>query len=164
MQNILISTNSHFLHFKGVAVFCKGTFPLCSNTFMVMSPMSWQFLLILFSWASIQRLPLLIPQEACTLFQYFLQAIHTDTSSVSEHVTQSLEAVSMTESSMFPLGELESDEAWSPVLHGLSAAVLSSGSAMALVGLEWGLAGSCSLCSELGPASITSPSMFFHHM
>ena len=121
--------------------------------------MSWQLSLILFSQASIQRLSLLNLQEAYTLFQYLLWAICMDTLFVSEHVTQFAGAVSISESSMFPLGESESDEAWCQVLCELSAAVPSSGSAIALVGLEGGLAGSWSLCSELGPASGTSPSM-----
>ena len=34
----LVSSDCHFTHFKGVAVFHKSTFLLCSNTFMVMSP------------------------------------------------------------------------------------------------------------------------------
>ena len=37
--------------------------------------MAWQLLLILFSWASLWRLPLLSLQEAHTLFQYFLWAV-----------------------------------------------------------------------------------------
>ena len=32
-----VSSVHHFSNFKGVAIFCKSAFPLCSNTFMVMS-------------------------------------------------------------------------------------------------------------------------------
>ena len=38
MWKQLFSSDHHFSHFKGVAVFCRSTFPLCSNTFVVMSP------------------------------------------------------------------------------------------------------------------------------
>ena len=34
----LVSSDCHFLHFKGVAIFCKSAFLLCSNTFMAMIP------------------------------------------------------------------------------------------------------------------------------
>ena len=121
---------------------------------------SWQLSLILFSWASVQMLPLLSLQHALTLLWYFLQAVCMDTSSVSEHEMQSSEAVSKLESATFSLDELESSEAWSPVLHRLPAAVPSSGSMKALVGLEGGLVGSCPHCSKLGPASSTNLGMF----
>ena len=115
--------------------------------------MFWQFSLILFSWASTQRLLLPSLQEAHTLFQYLLCAVWMETSSVYEHEMQSSEAVSMSESPTFSLSESESDEAWSSVFHKLSVAASSSASAMALVGQEGGLSGSCSHCSELGLAS-----------
>ena len=121
---------------------------------------SWWFSLILFSWASIMRLPLLSLQEAHTHLWYLLWSVHTNTSSVSEHVMQCPEAVSMSESSTFSHGKSESDEAWSPVLHKLSTSVPLSGSAMALVGLEGALTSSCSHCSELGPASSISSGVF----
>ena len=120
----------------------------------------WQLSLILFSWSSIQRLPLLSLQEACTLFQYLLWAIHTDTFSMSEHIAQSSEAVSMSESSMCSSAKSESDEAWSPVLCELSAALPPSETAMDLDGLEGGQVVSYSCCSELGPACSISPGMF----
>ena len=57
--------------------------------------MPWWLSLILFIWPSIQRLPLLSLQETHILFWYLLWAIYMDTSSMSEHVMQSLEAVSI---------------------------------------------------------------------
>ena len=120
---------------------------------------SWWLSPILFSWASVQRLPLLSPQEAHTLFRYFLQTVCTTTLSVSEHKMQSPEAVSILESATFSLGDSESNEAWPLVLFELPATVPSLGSMVALVGLEGGLAGSCPHCSKLGPASSTNSGM-----
>ena len=97
---------------------------------------SWWLLLILFSWPSVQRLPLLSLQEAHTLLWHFLWVVHMATSSVSEHETQSPEAVSISESSTFSIDDSESEDAWSPVLFELPAAVPSSVSMVALVGLE----------------------------
>ena len=130
----LAGPDCNFLHLKGVEVFCNSAFPLHSDTFMVMPHISWQLSLILFSWTSIQRLPLLSLQEAHTLFLYFLQAVLTDTSSVSEHEMQFPEAVFRSESCTFSLDD--SEEVWSSVLFELPAAVLSSRSMVALVGLE----------------------------
>ena len=113
--------------------------------------MSWWLLLILFSWASIQRLPWLSLQETHTLFWYFLLAVCTDTLSVAEHETQSLEAVSMSESFTFSLDDSESKEVWSTVLFELLATVPSSSLMVALVGLEGGLTGSCPHGSKLVP-------------
>ena len=115
--------------------------------------MSWQLSLILFGWASVQILPLLSLQEAKTLFLYFLGAVHTDTSSVSEHKMQSPEAVSWLESSTFSLDDSKSEKAWSAVLFELPAAVPSSGLMVALVGLEGGLTSSCPCCLKLVPVS-----------
>ena len=117
--------------------------------------MSWWLLLIIFSWASIQRLPLLSLQEACSLFWYFLWAVCMDTSSVSEHKMQSPEAVSMSELSTFSLDDSGSEEAWSLVLFELPATVPSSRSTVVLVGLEE------HPCSKLGLASGTNLAMFF---
>ena len=122
--------------------------------------MSWQLSLVLFSWASVQRLPLLSLQETCTLFWYFLQVVCTATSSVSKHKTQSLEAVSMSESSTISLDNSESEEVWSPVPFELPARNPSSRSTVALVGLERGLAGSCPHCAKLGLASSTNLGVF----
>ena len=104
---------------------------LCPHT-------SWWLLPILFSWASIQMLPLLSLQEACTILWYFLWVICMDTLSVSEHETHSPEAVSLSESATFSLEESETDEACSPVLCEFPAAIPSSGSMLALVGLKGG--------------------------
>ena len=123
--------------------------------------MAWQLLLILFSWASDQRL-LLGLQEAYVLFWYFLQAVCIVTSSVSEHMMQSLEAASISELATFSLDKPESDEAWYPGFLDLSATVPSSGSVMALDGLEWGLVGSCPCCSKLGSASGTNSGVSCH--
>ena len=149
-----------FSHLKGVAVFHESALPLWCNNFMVMSPHVPATVIILFNWASVQMLPLFCLQDALTLLQYFLWAVCVDTSSVSEHMIQSPEAVSKLESATFFLDELESNEAWSPVLHELPAAVPSSGSVMALVGLEGGLVGFHLHCSELGPAFSTSLCVF----
>ena len=113
--------------------------------------MSWWLSMILFSWTSIKRLSLLSLQKAHTLFLYFLWAVCTDTSSVSEHETQSPEAVPRSDSYIFSLNDSESEEAWSPVLFELLAAVPSSRSMVALVGLEGGLTGSCPCCLKLVP-------------
>ena len=69
---------------------------------------------------------------------YFFQAVHMDSSSVSQQERQSSEAVSKSESAMFPLDEPESEYVWSPVLLELPVAALSSGSARGLMGLEGG--------------------------
>ena len=79
---------------------------------------------------------------------------------MSEHEMQSPEAVSRSESSTFSLDDCESHEAWSPLLFKLPVTVPPSGSMVALVGLEGGLAGSCSCCSKLGPASGTNLDVF----
>ena len=122
--------------------------------------MSWCLLLILFCWVSIQKLLLLSLQEAHTLFLYFLQAVQTDTSSVSEHEIQSPKAVSMCESYTLPLDNPELEEARSLVLFRLPAMVPPTRPMVALEGLK-GLAGSCPPCSELdpGPVSKTNPGM-----
>ena len=122
--------------------------------------MFWQMSLILFSWASIQRLPLLSLQEAHTLLWYFLQAVHMGTSSVPEHDMKTPEAVSMLESSTFSLNDSESEEVWSPVLFKLPATVLSTRSTLAVGGLERGLPGSCPHCSNLSPVSFTNLVVF----
>ena len=69
-----------------------------------------------------------------------------DTSLVSEQERQSPEAVSRLESITFPLDELESGDAWSPVLLELPGAASSLGLAGPPVGLEEGLEES-HLCS-----------------
>ena len=74
-----------------------------------------------------------------------------------KQVMQSPEAVSISESATSSLDESESDEAWSLVLLKLPAAVASSGSAVALVGLEGQLVGSCPCCClKLDPAYSTN--------
>ena len=61
---------------------------------------------------------------------------------MSQHETQSPEAVPRSDSSIFSLNDSESEEASSPVLFEPLAAVSSSRSMVALVGLEWGLTSS----------------------
>ena len=73
-----------------------------------------------------------------------------DMSSVSEQERQSPEAVSKSESAMFPLHEPDSEDVQCPVLLELPAAVPVSGSAGALMGLDGGLEDSCLHCLELG--------------
>ena len=58
-----------------------------------------------------------------------------DTSPVSEQERQSQDAVSMSESAMFPLDKPESEEVWSPVLFELPVNALSLGLAKTLMGL-----------------------------
>ena len=78
-----------------------------------------------------------------------------DTSSVSKQERQFPEAVSRSESAMYPLDKPESEDVQSPVLFELPAAIPSSGSA--LVGLEGGLEDLCLCFTELGLVfSITS--------
>ena len=88
-------------------------------------------------------LPLLSLQDALTLLWYFLQAVHMDTLSVSEHVMQSSEAVSKLELATFSHEESESNEA--PIIR------ISDGPGWT----ERGLAGLHPQCSVLGPASST---------
>ena len=57
---------------------------------------------------------------------------------MSEQDKQSPEAVSKSDSAMFPLDEPESEEVQSPVLIELSVAIPSSGLVRVLVGLEGG--------------------------
>ena len=113
--------------------------------------MSWWLSLIIFSWASVLGLPLFNLQEAHTLFLYFLWTILTDNSSVSEHETQSPEAMFRSELSTFSLDNSEFKDIWSLVLFKLPAAVQSSGSMVALVGLEGGLTSSHPCCSKMVP-------------
>ena len=62
-----------------------------------------------------------------------------DISLVSKQERQSPEAVSKSESTKFPLDELESEDAWSLVPLELPVAASSFGSASPLVGKEEGL-------------------------
>ena len=101
----------------------------------------------------LSHLSLLSLQDALTLSLYIFQAVCIDTSSVSEQEKQSPEAVSKSESAIFPLDKPESEDVQSLVLFELPVAVLSSGSVRALVGLEWGIEDSCLHCSELGMVS-----------
>ena len=156
----LVSPDHHFSHLKGVASSTRAQ--SCSVLMLLWScpHTSWWPLSILFSWSSVQRLPLFCLQESYTLFWYFLWTVHTATSSVSEHEMQSPEAVSMLESATFSLDDSKSNEAWSPVIFELPATVPSSGSMVTLVGLEEGLAGYCPCCSKPGPASSTNLDVF----
>ena len=113
--------------------------------------MSWWLPLILFCWVSIHRLLLLSLQVAHTLFLYFLWAVHTNASSVSEHERQSPEAISMSELSTLPLDNSEL-EARSSVLSGLPAMGPPTWPVVALEGLG-GLAGSHPPCSEVTGSS-----------
>ena len=104
-------------------------------------------------------------QEAHTLFLFFLQVVLMVTSSVTKHVKLSPEDDSISESATFCLDASESDEAtlWLAllslslplVLLKVPTTVPLSGSAVALVGLEGGLIGSCPCGSEVGLASCT---------
>ena len=129
---------------------------LCSFTFMFMSPralvtLTDPFLLSLhpetaFAQSAGSPYPLLVPLVS-HLYGHLLHvwAWHA-VSRGCVHVFH--------KSSTFSLGELESNEACSPVVLELSAAVPSSGSAMSQDGLEGGLAISYSFCSELGPVLV----------
>ena len=72
-----------------------------------------------------------------------------DTSSVSEQDKQSVEVVSMLESTVFPFDE--SEDVQSSVLFELPATTSSSGSAGPLMELEEGLEDSLSLSPRAGP-------------
>ena len=81
-------------------------------------------------------------------FLYFFQVVCTLTSSVSsvsEYERQSEEAVSRSESAMFPFGGPECEGVQSLVFFELLVTALSSGSAGPLMGLEEGLENSLSL-------------------
>ena len=82
-----------------------------------------------------------------------------DTSSVSQQEKQSPEAVSKSESAMFPLDEPESEDVQSLVLFELSEAIPASGSVRVLVELEGGLEDSYLHCLELGLVSDINSSM-----
>ena len=97
---------------------------------------------------------LLSLQEAHTLFLYFLWAVCTDASSVSEHERQSLEAVSIPESSTLPQDDSELEEARTLVLIGYPAMVPSTRPMVSLEQLG-GLAGPHPPCSDLGPGSVS---------
>ena len=94
----LVSPDPHPRHLKGAAVFPKTTIPLCLNTLMIMFPHCLVVFVNPFQLSLVQNLPLLSLQEAGTLSQYFLWAVCTVTLSVSKQVMQSLEAVSISES------------------------------------------------------------------
>ena len=112
------------------------------------------------SWASDQRLPLSRLHESHTLFLYFLWEVLMVTSSMSKQVAQSPEADSISELTTFSPDMSELDEVplwlvllsltWSQVLLEAFPTVPSSGSTVALVGLEGGLVGSCPCGLELG--------------
>ena len=76
-----------------------------------------------------------------------------DTSSVSEQERQSPEAVSRSESAMFPLDEPESEDVWSLVLFVLPAITSSLVLARPLMELVEGLEDSCLCHWELVPVS-----------
>ena len=71
-----------------------------------------------------------------------------DTSSVSQQERQSPEAASRSKSAEFPLDELESEDAWSPVLLELPVTASSSGLASHPMGLEEGQEDSHLCCPE----------------
>ena len=130
-----------------------------SHSFWMLScpHMIWWLLPILFCWASVQRLPLLSLQEAHTLFWYFF-------CTVLGHMMQSLEAVSISELASSSIDKSESDEAWSLVFLDLPATAALSGSAVAVIGLEEGLVGSCPCCQiKPGPTYSTNLGMFLLH-
>ena len=121
--------------------------------------MAWWLSLILFCWVCVQKLLLLSLQEACTLFLYFLWAVHADASSVSKHERQSPEAVSMSEWSTLPLDNSELEEGRSSVLLGFPASATSSRPlAVALEGLGW-LACSYPSCSRLVPGPVSGANL-----
>ena len=101
----------------------------CSDLMMARSwpHTSWWLSPILFIWTSIQSLSLLSLQDVLTLFLYFFQVVHMDTSSVSQQERQSPEAVSRLESAMFPLDKPESENVWSQVIFELPVTTSSSG-------------------------------------
>ena len=159
----LVSPDHHFLHLKGVAVFCKSTIPLCSNALKVMSPhiLVW-LLLILFSWASVQRLPLLSLQEAHTLFWYFLWAgSYGHLICVWTWDTVPRGCVQVRVIHILPW--------WLWVWWGLVPSGLWASCYSPIFqingGPSWtrgGLVGSCPHCSKLGPASSTNWACFYH--
>ena len=104
--------------------------------------MSWKLSLIHFCWVSVQRLLLLACMKptpsSSTSFWLFTQMHH-----LCQHDRQSLEAVSMSESSTLPLDDSELEEAASLVFMELPTLVQPSRPMkVALEGME-GLAGSC---------------------
>ena len=131
--------------------FCSKLMVSCSCTHM-----SWWLLLILFNWTSVQMLPLLSLQDALTPLWYSCEKFRW-TPHLCLNTWYSLQRLHP--NWIQPCSPLMSQslmEAWSPVLCAPPAADPSSGSVMALVGLEEGLAGSHPHCSALGPASSTN--------
>ena len=139
----------------------RSVFQLCSNALMVVSPhalatLTDPFLLNLwpktaFAQSAGSPYPLLVP---------FVSHLYGHFPHVWACNSVSRGCVHVRVFHMFCWWLRESNEAWSPVLCELSAAVPSSRSATTIDGLEGGLAVSCSHCSELGPALYISPGMF----
>ena len=157
----------HYLvYFKGVVIFFESEPLLCLDNFIVTLPYSLAIIThnIHFSWASDQRQPLTMLQEAQTFFWNLLWTEVMATPSVSEHMRQSPVVDSGPESAALsckPLLDFDSlplwlassrltstteSLSWSIVLPKVSA---SSGSVVALTGLKGILTSSDSSCSEL---------------
>ena len=85
-----------------------------------------------------------------------------DTSSVSEQERQSAEAVSRSESAMFPFDKPESEDVWSSVVFELPATTSSSASAGPLMALEEGLEGLLSLSPGAGFSFVVLKQMYAH--
>ena len=94
----LVSSDHHLSHFIRVMIFLRSGILLCSDDLMVMPPHSLVVVTNLLELSFIPELALPRLQGTHTLFLYILVAVLTATSSVSEHMIQSPEADSMSES------------------------------------------------------------------
>ena len=139
----LVSPDCHFSHLKGVAVFCKSAFPLCSNAFMVMSPhvlaiFTDPFQLSLcpetaFAQSTGSPYPLPVPL-AGSLYGHLICVWAWD--AVSRGCVH-VRVIHILPWQLWVQGGL------TPVLFELPATVPSSRSMVALIGLEGWLTGSC---------------------
>ena len=126
-----------------------------------LSDYCWSFL---FSWPSVQRLPLLNLQEACTLLWYFLWAVHTDHLICVWTQDTVCQRLCPCQSHPYsPLMTLSPRRPDSLVPFQASCCIVPSswingGPSHGLEDADW--QGSCSYCSKLGPASGTNSGMF----
>ena len=129
----LVIPDFHFLHLKGVVVFCKSTMPLCSNALIVVSPhvlatVTDSFQLSLSPEAAFSQF---------TLLELLVGSLYGHLMCVWAWDAVSRGCVHVCVIHILP-DDSESNEAWSLVLFELPAAVPSFRSMVALVGLEGG--------------------------
>ena len=156
----LVSPDNHFLHLKGVVVFHQSTFLLCSKTFMVMSP---HFLVILtnpfqlslhpetaFAQSIGSPYPLLVPLAGSLYWHFICVWVCNTVSGGCFHVRVI---------HILPWWV----RIWWGLIPSTPQAICSCPIIRVSNGPGWTgrgrLGGSCSHCSELGPASGISSDM-----